>query len=116
VTNASVVPLVPLLPELSDEFLDILVFAIVMTCNPCNAVQHLRNAVSSSTEPETRRNETQLPDQGNIDSAGMSDDFFAKAIRLNVSAELILIIEYGSCFFVNQSTDEVAARKSRTSR
>ena len=35
-----------------------------------------------------------------MDSADMSDDF-AKAIQPNVSAELILTKEYGSCFFVN---------------
>jgi hypothetical protein len=44
-------------------------------------------------------------ESGNIDSADMGDDFFAKAIRLNVSAELTLAIEHGSCFFVNWSTD-----------
>ena len=41
----------------------------------------------------------------NISSANMADDSFAKAIWLNVSAELVLAIENGSCFFVNQSTD-----------
>lgn len=68
-------------------------------------VQHLRDAISSSTEPESRRNGTQLPNHRNISSVNMADDFFAKAIQLNVSAELVLATEHRSWFFVNQSTD-----------
>jgi hypothetical protein len=54
---------------------------------------------------EGRRHKTLHPNHGNMGSANTADDFFAKAIRLNVSGELVLAIEHRNCFCVNKSTD-----------